>query len=454
MTVSLSPASRQMLGKFEIDPRDIGNVSLVKQSDYIAALSYLTNYIAENESSHPEQIETFLHTCHHFCNAEAWKDAWQILSTPFFEDNHRSFARYLDEHQRGSEQLALYAKLIGKLDRLTNAHCLYRLGQGYYNSVSEDAYEKACHYLNSALIEFRKLRVTDQIGWTLKVLGMNELHGRLDADSAKPFLAEAVEIFRQIGDNSGLAHTLNNLAEVLNQQGFYEEAEELLVENLDILYNHLPEVDIFETAWAHLAYGKFLADQGRFNGAHHHNYRAIRIFRKHKQHYALAWALVHQTGVLIHRGRHWSACVVLHALANDYCDLAETSYVSAYVYYNRGIYGLSLKNYALALQSFQNMASVFQNLNVPGGYVEALSGVALVALYTDQREISVQLFAAAESIGQRLRNVISPAHQKRNESALDQLRKALGNSIFQHHWCCGQSLEEDQAVIIAMSIKL
>lgn len=455
MTIQLCLASRELLAKLEIEPATLARtVSPDKSSAYIAAVLWLTDYIEEGNTSIQYQIDCFLQACHHFCDAEAWAVTWRVLSTPLFKSNYRTLASQLDMQRLGAEQVALYSLLEGKLDQLANAHCLHGLGQGYYNlgEYMQPESKMVQETLEAAIRAFIEVNSIEQAGWALFTLGIVALYDLGDHPKAQASFEQAIIIFRKTNDTKGIAHTLHNLAEILNQQGQYEHARTLYEESLDILYNRLPEFEIAQAAWANLTYAKFLMDQNEIDKIRFYICRSIRLFKKLPVRFGLFWSYVQLGRLLIYRGRKYGAAVVLHRLSTDYVNLNDTGHDSAIVHYSIGLYGLLMQNYSQALRSFQRALTLYQEMEFLHGCCNGLEGGAFVAFHTHQYEISVRLLSVTAAIRTKINVIAPPIINKRNNEVLNPLRERLGELFFDQMWKTGQSMSIDEAAKTVMEL--
>lgn len=167
MTIQLLPASWELLAKLDISPTTLAVVPPDRSITYIAAIQWLTDCTEAGNQSIRTQIDCFLQACHHFVGVAAWLEVWKILVTPLFVANEHTLADQLDILRLGREQLELYGKLSGKLDRLSNALCLNGLGKGYLNYEGHFRGHEAQTYFQAALTAFIELDAIEQIGWTL-----------------------------------------------------------------------------------------------------------------------------------------------------------------------------------------------------------------------------------------------------------------------------------------------
>src|SRR3712207_3154672 len=82
-----------------------------------------------------------------------------------------------------------------------------------------------------ALELYRELGDDGGVAWALLCLGAQYFE-QGDYERAAPFLEEALALSRRIGDRRNIAYTLHNLAEVERQRGDYERAKTLGMESI------------------------------------------------------------------------------------------------------------------------------------------------------------------------------------------------------------------------------
>ena len=92
-------------------------------------------------------------------------------------------------------------------------------------------FERAIELHGEALELYRELGDDNGVAFALLCLGAQYLE-KGDYESAAPFLEEALAISRRIGDKPNTAGTLHNLAEVERQRGNYQRAKALGMESI------------------------------------------------------------------------------------------------------------------------------------------------------------------------------------------------------------------------------
>lgn len=134
-----------------------------------------------------------------------------------------------------------------------------RLGHGYYEALTynnlasvylhfED-YPKVIEYAKESYQGLNSLGVQFESASPLYNLGLG-YKGLREFDKAREYFKQALEIQKEKGDWYVVVHLKNDIAETLNQQGRFREAESIATEALNESLQHrlaLAEVDILKT---------------------------------------------------------------------------------------------------------------------------------------------------------------------------------------------------------------
>jgi tetratricopeptide (TPR) repeat protein len=269
----------------------------------------------------------------------------------------------------GQEQVGLYGILLGKLDQHMDAICLRGLGHGY-RSLSQD--QRAQASLRQSLALFQALGEISEVAWTLYWLGICLMYAYtdLDVDDAHQCLVEALQEFRRLQDDKGIAYTTHNLGHLMMTGGAYNEARQYFEESLSVHLQTLRGTEIVERGWSHLTFGRFLGEQGEYREAQKHLRRGWVLFRQLRNEHGLAWSLQCLGTLMLHRGKYQTARLLLMSALK----LFQTS---PWVHHDLGRIALRTKDYVLAHYHFQAMLLIQQNSSPYNSAVAlALAGLA------------------------------------------------------------------------------
>ena len=128
----------------------------------------------------------------------------------------------------GSAWLEAALNQDGRADAATRAKLSSEAGTFAFYRAD---FERAIELHGEALELYRELGDDNGVAFALLCLGAQYLE-KGDYESAAPFLEEALAISRRIGDKPNTAGTLHNLAEVERQRGNYQRAKALGMESI------------------------------------------------------------------------------------------------------------------------------------------------------------------------------------------------------------------------------
>jgi len=127
----------------------------------------------------------------------------------------------------GSRWLEAALRQSGRTEAATRAPVLTEAGTFAWHRGD---YERSGMLHREALVLYRQQGDEGGVAFSLMCLG-NQQCEQGDDDGAVPFLEEALVLSRRIGDKRTLAYTLWNLAEVARHRGDYEQAKTLGLES-------------------------------------------------------------------------------------------------------------------------------------------------------------------------------------------------------------------------------
>jgi predicted ATPase/DNA-binding SARP family transcriptional activator/DNA-binding CsgD family transcriptional regulator len=127
----------------------------------------------------------------------------------------------------GSRWLEAALRQSGRTEAATRALVLTEAGTFAWHRGD---YERSGMLQREALVLYRQQGDEGGVAFSLMCLG-NQQCEQGDDDGAVPFLEEALVLSRRIGDKRTVAYTLWNLAEVARHRGDYEQAKTLALES-------------------------------------------------------------------------------------------------------------------------------------------------------------------------------------------------------------------------------
>jgi predicted ATPase/serine/threonine protein kinase len=227
---------------------------------------------------------------------------------------------------------------------------------------------------------------------------------RGDVGRARALIEESLILWRKTEDQMGLARALSNLANVVKIQGDYATARALFTDC----------ISIFETlgdrsgiAWSFNHLGDIAREQGEVELANDQYEQSLKIFRE--------------------LGDHWG-------VANSLADLGNLARDQA--------------NFERAQLLYRESLQIFQALEHKRGIARLLECVACSAAAQLDPERSLRLAGAAAALRQAMGAPLTLAEQKKLENSLEPAREALSNGT--EKWLEGFGLSVEKAVAEAV----
>ncbi|MEO7838962.1 MAG: tetratricopeptide repeat protein [Anaerolineales bacterium] len=217
-----------------------------------------------------------------------------------------------------------------------------------------------------------------------------------DYASATTFHEAALSMQRELGDQQGIAFSLNNLGAQALEQGEYENAANWLEESL-ALSRELR--DRRTSGYALHNLGEVVRHQGDFERAFALYHESLAAFREVRDPWAISLSMI------------WLGVATQH--------LGEYDQATAYL--KEGL--------ALCLE-----------LGIRRGIAEGLEGLAGVAFAQRQSDWALQLFGAADTLRKALHSPMSPADRVEYESILAEVQAAMRESKFKAAWAAGEAM--------------
>jgi predicted ATPase/DNA-binding CsgD family transcriptional regulator/Tfp pilus assembly protein PilF len=266
-------------------------------------------------------------------------------------------------------------------------------------------YDNARALLEEALSLYRELGDRSGVANALTTLGV-VARLAVDLGVARELLVESLEVKRALGDQRGVAISLNNLGLVASDEGDDVEAKALLEESVALRRNAGDLAGVAGT----------LSNLGNVFRRHDDDERARALYEE-------AMAIQRQIGDLRPLA---ITCTELAKLARRRGDHAEA---------------LTLLAESLVLK---------RNLGDQRGVAHSLEGVAKVDLADGRPERAARLFGAAEALRERIGSPMIAADRSALDEDVANLRAALGNGPLATLWEAGRDLTMAAALNLAL----
>lgn len=345
---------------------------------------------------------------------------------------------------------------IGDSDRVWNLHataCLALATKGEAHLVHNvepawlDRLEASHENFRRALAwTFRPGQPTSATSCGVRLAGALWLfwyyHGHLT--EGRRWLELALSASNDVPD-SARAKVLLGLGTLLHYQGEKSRARMRLVEGL-ALSQRLD--DQWTTAYLMTACGNLAEDEGKYDEASLHFSDANVLFSSVGDHVNVAVTLYHLGVVAFGQGNLELAlaqcqnALNLSRSSNDpWTTAASLSYL--------GLIWSALGKFENAASALKEALTNYRRIESPERIAEVLSRTAILAQARGRPDAAIQLFAAAESIGERI-----GVHQELPEltsyaRAISMIREAYPSEDFAAKWAAGRGSSMSEAIAVA-----
>jgi predicted ATPase len=230
---------------------------------------------------------------------------------------------------------------------------------------------------------------------------------RGDLDLARDLFQQSLDLWRDLGDLIAVARALNNLASVMKLRRDFERARALHSECLAIFRGLRDRTGV---AWSLNNQGDVARDQGELRAAQELYEQALAMFRE--------------------LGDHWGLAGTLADLGN--LAREERDYDRAH-----SLYRESLKH--------------FQDLGHKRGVARLLECFASSEAAQGQAEQALRHFGAAAALRTLVGAPLTPTEQEKLDSSLEPSRKAISTEAGAAAWLEGWTMPMEQAVAQLLS---
>jgi DNA-binding SARP family transcriptional activator/DNA-binding CsgD family transcriptional regulator len=263
-----------------------------------------------------------------------------------------------------------------------------------------------------------------------------------DYPTALHRLEEALELYRQLGDRTGVATVLQVLGSVAREQGRYADAESLHGESLALFDS---AGDCLGVAQAHGYLGFVSWLQGHWAAAVEHCRRALREFRTLDDAEGIAWSLISLGTVAQYQGDGGMAARLL----DDAHDLAvRINYPEgiAWSLHERGLLALQREEPG-AEQLLGEALARHRTLGDRWRTASVLLDVAAASLRRGDAGQAAELLGAAGRIRDEIGTVIAPCERPAHDAVVAAATTALGDEAFAVLWNRGREERLDDLLV-------
>ena len=263
-----------------------------------------------------------------------------------------------------------------------------------------------------------------------------------DFVSAPAFMEESLEIARELGDQRGIAVSLNALAVYARDRGDLAHARTLFDESLAV-WRELGDRAAVARSLSNLA--NVLKLHGEYELALSLYGECLSIFHELGDGTGMAWTFNYQGDVARERGDQPAARARYQASLEKFRELGD-SWGIAGTLADLGNLAREEREYAAALSLYQESMKIFQELGQKRGIARLLECFACAAAAQAHPELSLRLAGAAAALHQVLGAPLLPAEQARLEKSLEPARQALPNTVGAAVWMEGWTMPMEKAI--------
>src|SRR6266446_1421113 len=263
-----------------------------------------------------------------------------------------------------------------------------------------------------------------------------------DYASAEMHISESQNIARQLGDNTGVAVSLNALAVFARDRGSVAKARALFEESL-ALWRELGDLKAVARALSNLA--NVVKLQGDYDRARSLYAECLSIFRGLGDRTGVAWSLNYQGDVARDQGDSAAAGTLYEQCLAIFRELGDRWGIAGTLA-DLGSLAREQRDYPRAHSLYRESIIIFQELDHKRGIARLLECFACSAADQFKAERSLRLAGAAAALRKNIGAPLTPAEQAKLEAFLDPARLALANTAGATAWLEGWALPVEKVI--------
>jgi predicted ATPase len=263
-----------------------------------------------------------------------------------------------------------------------------------------------------------------------------------DYNSADALVRESLHITRQLGDNQGVAVSLNALAVFARDRGDVAAAHSFFEESL-VLWRELGDLKAVARSLSNLANAVTL--KGDYAWALSLYAECLAIFRGLGDQTGVAWSLNHQGDVARDQWDFIAAQTLYEQALTIFRELGDRWGIAGTLADLGGL-AREQRNYARADFLYRESIKIFQELKHKRGIARLLECFACSAAAQLHAERSLRLAGAATALRQNIGAPLTSAEQVKLEASLDPSRQAITNTASMTAWLEGWALPVEKAI--------
>jgi predicted ATPase/class 3 adenylate cyclase len=258
---------------------------------------------------------------------------------------------------------------------------------------------------------------------------------------------ESLRLYREWGDERGIADVLEGLGRLAWRRSDYQRATAFFEESLALNRKLGRESQV---ARSFNALGNVAHAQGDYQRAAAFQRESVALHRALNDEWDLAVSLDSLGNAEWRRGDDHRAMVFLEESLVLFRKLAFKRGI-AVALLSIGAVALSRGHYERAKESFEESLALRRELGDRRGVASVLDKFGDLAQSLDRRERAAQLFGAAEAIREGIGAPLGPSGRADRERGLAAVRAGLGDAAFAAAWAAGRAMTLEQAAEYALT---
>lgn len=269
-----------------------------------------------------------------------------------------------------------------------------------------------------------------------------------DYAAARARFEQALSVYRELGDQRGIANSLTNLGNTAREQGNYAEARTFHEEGLSIYRALGPR---WNEAIALGNLGIDVYDQGDYEYATTLYEQGLAIFRELGDRRSIALSLNFLGIAARQRGNHASAKALHDESLSVFRELGDRWGI-AWAYMNLGKLAFARNDHASAFALFKESLVIQQEIGERLGVAETLEGLGHVAFHLSGSKCAISVLAVAERLRSQIGAPRVPDERARYDERVAAVRAAVGDdAAFDEMWREASTMSLAQAIECALS---
>jgi predicted ATPase/DNA-binding SARP family transcriptional activator/Tfp pilus assembly protein PilF len=353
---------------------------------------------------------------------------WEVRG--HLTEGYRWIEKALDKAKDDKATVLMRAKALLEIGRLAQ-----RLGE----------YERAVAQFEESLALFREMGNQQGIAHALSRLGSVAVH-QGNYRWAAAAHEESLALKRELGDKWGIATSLGTLALVSWQQGDYEQARARYNESL-ILYRELGDKQNIAISLNNL--GGIVLEQGDYEQAGVFFEEGLALFQELESRQGIGWSLGNLGRVATYQGDYERAAALLEACLTLFRELGDKRAV-ALVLARLGGVASARGKYEQAERLYREGLTLQREVGEKRDIAECLEGMAGIAGAQEGAERTARLLGAAEALREAIGAPLPAVDRAGYDRLVVATRAKLGEETFEQAWQRGRVMPLEQAMAYSL----